>query len=764
MALRLPEDILALFLLLISVLRAAISQQTTDNTTGTVLLLTLLPYPDVDGSSLKPYWDGGLAVLPAAKLAVEHINQDKSILPGYQVELINANGGCNILDRTLSSFFGYVLYNKQPLAGIIGPGCTDSSMAVSSLSSRPEIALPNVHLGTSPLLEDRNRYRYAYGIISSSFTFVQTAIALAEHNKWEDVAVLYDSDTLVHFNQQLRSVVSLKLERNRITFFSVVYDTFFPHDELMRSSTKVVITYTSLNRTLKSLCIAHKRGMVFPYYQWVFSNFNLYELPDVARSYISFQYNGKFYNCTNKEILQDHLFMNFRLNNIDKREQLVSGYTYKDILQQYFQQVDSYNRESNSFSISPNIWATTTYDAVWALVLALNMSTITFNNSVNINSLQLGNRVFADKMKHSLDNIKFRGISGDISFDSTTGFTHRPVDIFHINKTMDANLVGFFSQGKLTISTGNFDIFINTTHNVIIETVQVPVALLFLLLILGLFLATVSLHIISILKRRHPSIKASSLTLNHFIFSGCYVWTTASIIYIIYLKTISYENANDYANCCHAVWVWLIPVGWTLIFGTLIAKTWRIYRIFVHFRNPGQLITNQILITIVFIQLGFDVGLGTAWSIVSPAHLEKITKDITSDQSNTVTYITQRSCVFIDKSGNRHLFWLLILNMYKGLQIVLLLTLTLLTRNITNKTFSTFLLRKGSYVSFILFILIVPLYIVLWYVNAEIHADFVLMCTLISAIMLICFTFVLLPPVLPVLKPMCVPLLTRIHL
>ena len=762
MSLRLPEDMLALFLVLTSVLRGTISEQTTDNKTGTVVLLTLLPFHSVDDGSLQQYWEGGRAVLPAAKLAVKHINQDKSILPGYQVELINADGGCNILDRTLSSFFDYVLHEQPAVAGIIGPGCSDSSLTVSSLSSRPEIALPNVHLGTSPLLEDRNNYPYAYGIVSSSFALLQTAAALMEHNNWGNVAVLYDSDSFVHLNQQLRNMISLILGRNRVTFFSMVYDTFFPYDALMRSLAKVVITFTSLFRTLKLLCIAHERGMVFPYYQWVIPNFKIHQLVGAATSCTSFQYNGKLYNCTCKDLFQGHLLMNYRLNNIDKGERLVSGYTYMDILQQYIQQVEGHNRESNSLSISPNIWATTLYDAVWALVLALNMSTVAFNDSMNINSLQLGNRDFADKMKHSLDKIKFTGVSGEISFDNTTGFVRRPVDIFHINKSMNVNLVGFFSQGKITILTSNF--FINTAHDATVETVQVPVALLFLLPILGLFLVTLILHIISIVKRRHPSIKASSLILNHFVFSGCYIWTAASIIYIIYLKTASSENANDYANCCHAVWVWLIPVGWTLTFGTLIAKTWRIYRIFVHFRNPGQLITNQVLITIVFIQLGFDVALGTVWSIVSPVHLEKTTKAITSDQGNTVTYITQRQCVFIDKNGNRHLFWLLILNMYKGLQIVLLLTLTLLTRNITNKTFSTFLLRKASHASFLLYILMVPPFLVLWYVNAEIHADFVLMCTLIGGIFFVCLTFILLPPVLPILKQMFVHLLTRIHL
>ena len=72
-----------------------------NNTSRIIRLLTILPYPvhPNDSVSLRPYWDGGLAVLPAAQLAVEHVNQDTNTLPGYRVELLNVDGGCNIFQE-----------------------------------------------------------------------------------------------------------------------------------------------------------------------------------------------------------------------------------------------------------------------------------------------------------------------------------------------------------------------------------------------------------------------------------------------------------------------------------------------------------------------------------------------------------------------------------------------------------------------------------------------------------------------------------------
>ena len=212
---------------------------------------------------------------------------------------------------------------------------------------------------------------------------------------------------------------------------------------------------------------------------------------------------------------------------------------------------------------------------------------------------------------------------------------------------MDDNLVGFFNGSGISITSHDTQIFINTTTLSRTETVHPSVATIFLFIVLLLSTAIVILHIVSTIKRQYPSIKASSPVLNHFIFTGCYIWTAASVIYIIVLKALSSEDEQIYyAKCCQAVFIWLLPVGWTMIFGTLVAKTWRIYKIFVHFRDPGRLISNRVLVSFVLVQLGLDIALGTCWSALSPAQLQKTDiPTISKTNPMIVTYLTQRSCV-----------------------------------------------------------------------------------------------------------------------
>ena len=725
-----------------------------------IRFLTILPYPihPNDSVSLRPYWDGGLAVLPAAQLAVEHVNQDPNTLPGYRVELIDIDGGCNIFSKALMNFAKYVFYGS-PIAGIIGPGCTPSSLAISSILDREETALPNIHLATSPLLGDRSRYGNTYGIRGPSLTLVKTAITLLEHNKWDKVAALFDSDIYAHLSQNLRKVITHELEKNRVVFYSVVYDKYLPVDSLVKNSARVITLFTpSPPLALKLLCIAHSKGMVFPYYQWVIVGLHFDELLESLKD-TAFCYDAALYNCSSKEIiLQNNLLIVHRIENTDRDSLLDSGHTYRDIRRHYLQKLSTityHNGESSAHSVTPDVSAAITYDAVWALAIAMNMTITTLKGSINLSSVQYGNKQFIDEMKRSLSKIEFHGASGYISFDNESGYTNRIVDIIHIHSSMDDNLVGFLSESGLKISSSNSQIFINTTIMSKTETVHPSVAAIFLFMILSLFTATLLLHILSTVKRNHPTIKASSPLLNNFIFTGCYIWTAASIIYIIVLKTLTFEHEQNYANCCQAVFAWLLPVGWTLIFGTLIAKTWRIYKIFIHFRDPGHLISNQALIAFIILQLGFDIALGTFWSVLSPARLQK-TEIPSISKSNlqnfmAVTHLTRRSCVFLDTQIS-HLFWIVTVFGYKTVQVIVLLTLTLLTRKIKNQNFRTFLLRVASNLSFILFLSLLPPFIILWFFDAEIHIDFVLLCTFISGTISICVTLVLLPPALPILK------------
>ena len=72
------------------------TDSSSDDPRETIYLLTFVPYPD-PRPSLHPSWDGGPNIVPALQLAVEHINNHTDVLNQYKLELINEDGGCNIV-------------------------------------------------------------------------------------------------------------------------------------------------------------------------------------------------------------------------------------------------------------------------------------------------------------------------------------------------------------------------------------------------------------------------------------------------------------------------------------------------------------------------------------------------------------------------------------------------------------------------------------------------------------------------------------------
>ena len=715
-----------------------------------IYILTMLPYPQPDGKGSKasiqfqPAWDEGPAVLPAAELAVEHVNRDSNTLSGYTVKLINTDGGCNVTTRAVINFIKNVVDERiardevvKHIVGIIGPTCSESAIMISSIIGRGDMTLPNIHITSSAELENRDKYPYTFGVVGSTFQLVDALFSLVNYNGWDKVAVLYDdSRALYYATKRLRETF---LNQTFIVFHSAVYDTFFPLDSIKESEAKIIVITTTLVLTQKIMCIAKDKGMHFPNYQWIIVGHSYEEFPQNTK----FLYHGRPYECnwtdpnSGGSVLEKQLFVHFRLRTMDRTLPLVSGERLEQVIETYYHHVNIYNNRSVCpFPISPNIWATTVYDAVWALLLAWNMTT---QGAVNVTHKFFRDPNTVDKLRENFQYVHFHGTSGYIQFDGGTGFVLRFVDIVQIqNGTQE--LVGSIIQDN--VSFNNITLLDLKPFKSQYETVNYYLAAILVFIEALLLLATATVHMVTLLNRKYPTVKASSPALHHFFFLGCYILGVVAIVYIVMMKTLVLPN-HIVADACHALLVWLVPIAITLSFGILIAKTWRIYRIFIHFREPGPLISNRALIMIVLFQLCVDIIIGTAWTIVSPITLRVVQERSYMNEHGET--ILPRQCVFTNVA-----YWMVILGGYKSLQMITLLMLCLLTRSVRNRRFSTVSLSRASYLGLLLIIVLFPLYALLWYTNAAVNVDFVVLCFFFSGNGFVFLVFVLFPPVMPI--------------
>jgi len=217
---------------------------------------------------------------------------------------------------------------------------------------------------------------------------------------------------------------------------------------------------------------------------------------------------------------------------------------------------------------------------------------------------------------------------------------------------------------------------------------------------------------------------------------------------ILYITIKAFRMSDTIVgNICHLQWAWLLPIGYTLIFGTVIARTWRLYRIFIHYLDPGPFISNPSLFGIVAIFLFVNLILAVVWTAVDPFHVELVARESLQEELGLRIEL-DRLCT----SRYNRFLWVLLMVGYEMCLLVIMTMLALLTRTIRSKDFATTSLLVLSYLLALIFGLGTPTYQFLLLNLVNINVDFTVLCTILVATILLTHLLVLLPPVLPLLR------------
>ncbi len=600
------------------VVQSSCSSGRNTHSTQTLYFLSLLPYPDPN-PVLQPSWDEGPSVFLAEQLAVEHINKRSDILTGYQIELIQGDGGCDIWSKALVSFTKHVLYSKQQIVGIVGPGCSFASIAVAGLTSRDGIALTTINLALLSS-QSQNAYPYSFGVIGSAVV-PHLVISLMKHNNWTQVATLYDESRLFHYSTQLQLEQALDNDsQHHIGFSSALYDTHIPLDDLERAGVRIVVLLVGPEFLAKVLCLAYHKGLVYPTYQWFMG---------IEQTFTGtkFEYEKVHYYCSKDELWEaarGSIDLKLRFIPLNVFQSTDTGLSFYEFLTKYQQKVIEYNHRVN-MSISLSYWAPFSYDAVWALALALNNSIELLDHQFNttLSLYHYGQPQITKVITEMIGSLEFDGVTGKISFDPETGEVKRVVDLLFIEENGTSVSIGNFSNNKLIIMPTSVVHFIpdsfkdKDTDAATVEMMLLVVILI--ILTLATALALIVIHTLSIIYSKCPSVKASSPKLNHLAFTGCYFLLSTIIVFVVFhnVQTSSFSCALR-----HAV-IFTSSVGGTLVLGVVLAKTWRLYRILVHFTNPGRFISDKVLFGFVIVLASTEILLNALWIGLNPFRVEE---------------------------------------------------------------------------------------------------------------------------------------------
>ena len=717
-------------------------------------LLSLLPYPS-DVPSLQPSWDGAPSVIPAAYLAVDQINNSSRVLPNYRLELVNGDGGCDITNKAVVNFVRYAIHGVKPIVGVIGSGCSASTLALAPLLTMDHgtFSLVNIHLGASPLLsepENRDLYSNSFGIVGSSYGYVKAIAALMRETGWRKVAVLYEEERVFFRSTYtvLKENLTFFIPDAEIAFSTLVSNEFeVPISRIKDELVRVILVLTSSKLARTIMCLASHVNMYYPAYQWVLVNRDLSVFEDVN---VTVGISGKKHTCHASRIpsaLDRTIFLNYRLSALDEDGTAVSGITHSEFQDMYTASVDQYNnRNTRIYSLpgaernaSLSKFATLIYDATWAFALALDKLE---RSGVNLSLYTIGQPNTTQLLKEALYSNCFHGVSGLVKFDPTTGFAERTFVVTQVFNEVEQS-VGYTNSAMFT-EFGKTIISIPDGIEVQTNTIHSAAAAVFATVTLTLMALIITTHVITILNQKYHSIKAKSRRLNQVIYLGAYISGVGSLLYIVF-EAIPMSDWV-YGIFCQAVWAWLLPISYTLMMSAICARTWRLYRIFTHYLDPGPFISDPVLLTAAAVLVAIDIVIAVVWTMVDPLTSRITTMKISEGETQILE--TERIC-----DCKFFVYWILTSHGYHILLLLLAVVLSLLTKSIKKRSFNTkslrilvyllAFLRLGGYT--IYFVLILPR-------DTNIYVDYILLCFMLNILLFLVLSLVFFPPILPLLQ------------
>ncbi|KAI5736021.1 hypothetical protein M8J77_025591 [Diaphorina citri] len=131
--------------------------------------------------------------------------------------------------------------------------------------------------------------------------------------------------------------------------------------------------------------------------------------------------------------------------------------------------------------------------------------------------------------------------------------------------------------------------------------------------VIGIVFSAIFLFL-NIKHRNQRYIKMSSPHLNNLIIIGC-MFTYMSVIFLGLDSNLTSIEAYPYICTARA---WLLMAGFSLAFGAMFSKTWRVHSIFTDLKLNKKVIKDYQLFMVVGVLLAIDLGIMGTWHFTDP--------------------------------------------------------------------------------------------------------------------------------------------------
>jgi gamma-aminobutyric acid type B receptor len=693
------------------------------------ILLTGFFSMDRDGtcSESQPSLTNG-HLLPAAFLALDEINNSSDILPGYYLALDVRDSRCDSVHATtefIDTVRDRVQGNSPPNSlhlGMLGPGCSATVVDTLAGTVSRSLKFPVVSYALiSHPLSERDREDKVSSVLfhmSRSLLFTtQSAIGLMRWLGWDNNTAFISEEGNNFFLSTIESVVNVSSESSAdSTFLSdgrngsvqvsqfielevkddglalpSKVDTFFQN--VRNKHIRVILAIVSQKIAVQLICTGKMGVIPGDGFLYVFIG-----------SFSNSWWRTETNSCELTDIdVESVIIVSGNLINPDIDAVLKSGMTVHDFKVQFLQNQKMWCNNTMD-SIDPSTGSV--YDAVWTLALALNENTdlidMALQENLQYDPITLGAVI------DSLGSLNFTGVTGQVEFIGGDR-----IGAESIQQIQDGHqvVVGLFEDGKLVlIPPENFvwNGSSNSTPSGDLHRDPKGVDIYWLVIFL---LITVSGIIVALVMcgcncyySRHKILLASSQKLNYVIIIGVIFGYLTVLMLTLLESPLGTQMDDEIFKLVCLIRIWTLPLSFTLTYGILFARAWRIYRVFNNPWIASRPLKDYHLMLMVLGIAFIDVLILIPWTVIDPYRRFRSYTEVDYDSFSV--------CVFSSCSSDNSTIWLLVLAIYKiaiimgGIFVISLVRKEVIERKIFDDSRS---LAVAVYTTALAFIIGLPL-------------------------------------------------------
>ncbi|XP_065918423.1 gamma-aminobutyric acid type B receptor subunit 1-like [Dysidea avara] len=630
------------------------------------------------------------AVIPAARLAIQDLNNSTKYLPDHELVLEFANTKCDPAEATWQLIRSVIRSPTPTKVMLLGGGCSPATEPLAALAGLFYNLTQISYLSSSPSLSEREKFSRFFRTIPSEEATSTARLALLERYNWQRVALLYETQTI--YATTVQQFVHMVPKNDSLLVRSFTRDATIHLERIKNQDYRIIFGWFYEEKALDTFCKAINMGLVSKDHVWV--------MPVLSENWFRNVTDKEGASCSQADIenalLTNVLFIDPYPWDPDDNATADSGRNRTNFEKEY-------EKARNDCNTSKDVgvhFGSFTYDAVWAIGIALNNA---INNNISVADFSSNDTQLADALTQQMQQVEFQGISGYIEFEDGTGDRIGYSAVYQYNESLKLEIVSRIEQNRVTEPTNKFEFCGNRTdfmwkggsapkdhrtpvykhldHGLIyLCFVLVPCGLLFI----------IALFIFNIVTINKPLMTNSSPHMNNIILVGAMFMVLSPISLSFdsdYPDPFVLPNAANvtdvdgdvdgdakdrYTAWCH-VRLWWLVLGFTFSFGALFSKMWQIYRLYT---NP-KLKKQPLPLCNFFFPLGvflfLDLAVLIPWTILYP--LEWTEEKDVSDDGNTEVHHEFCSC-------NKFGYWIGAVYVYKGLLVVFSLFLAYESRNV----------------------------------------------------------------------------------